>query len=373
MAEDLRQAALDYHRAPKPGKLGIHATKRMTTQRDLSLAYSPGVAAACEEIEKDAPPASGTTPPAPTSWRSSATAAPCSGSAPSARWPRSPSWKERPSSSRGSPISTCSTWRSTRPTSTASWTPSRASSRHSARSTSRTSRRRNASRSSGASGSASTSRSSTTTSTAPPSASPRPRSTRSAVVGKDVGAVRAGVLGRRRRGDGLSRPAGRARHPARKHGGVRQQGGAAQRPRRPQRAEAALRARTPTARTLDEVIEGADIFLGLSGPGTLSPSMVETMGPRPIILALANPTPEIMPEGRARRAGGCDHRHRALRLSQPGQQRPLLPLHLPRRASTAARPRINTAMKLACVRAIADSRHGRIVRRGGGRPTATSR
>ena len=54
MAEDLRQAALDYHRMPKPGKLGIHATKRMTTQRDLSLAYSPGVAAACEEIEKNA-------------------------------------------------------------------------------------------------------------------------------------------------------------------------------------------------------------------------------------------------------------------------------------------------------------------------------
>ena len=47
MVEDLRQAALDYHRKPKPGKLGIHATKRMATQRDLSLAYSPGVAAAC--------------------------------------------------------------------------------------------------------------------------------------------------------------------------------------------------------------------------------------------------------------------------------------------------------------------------------------
>ncbi len=53
MADDLRQAALDYHRNPKPGKLGIHPTKRMTTQRDLALAYSPGVAAACEEIEKD--------------------------------------------------------------------------------------------------------------------------------------------------------------------------------------------------------------------------------------------------------------------------------------------------------------------------------
>ena len=53
MADDLRQAALDYHREPKPGKLGIHATKRMNTQRDLALAYSPGVAAPCLEIAED--------------------------------------------------------------------------------------------------------------------------------------------------------------------------------------------------------------------------------------------------------------------------------------------------------------------------------
>jgi malate dehydrogenase (oxaloacetate-decarboxylating)(NADP+) len=53
MDEDFRKAALDYHRYPRPGKLAIEATKRMTTQRDLSLAYSPGVAAACEEIKAD--------------------------------------------------------------------------------------------------------------------------------------------------------------------------------------------------------------------------------------------------------------------------------------------------------------------------------
>jgi malate dehydrogenase (oxaloacetate-decarboxylating)(NADP+) len=50
MDEDFRKAALDYHRFPRPGKLAIEATKRMATQRDLSLAYSPGVAAACEAI-----------------------------------------------------------------------------------------------------------------------------------------------------------------------------------------------------------------------------------------------------------------------------------------------------------------------------------
>ncbi|MFT8243494.1 NADP-dependent malic enzyme [Roseomonas sp. BN140053] len=53
MDEDFRKAALDYHRFPRPGKLSIEPTKRMATQRDLALAYSPGVAAACEEIAAD--------------------------------------------------------------------------------------------------------------------------------------------------------------------------------------------------------------------------------------------------------------------------------------------------------------------------------
>ena len=50
MDEDFRKAALDYHRFPRPGKLTVEPTKRMATQRDLGLAYSPGVAAACEAI-----------------------------------------------------------------------------------------------------------------------------------------------------------------------------------------------------------------------------------------------------------------------------------------------------------------------------------
>jgi malate dehydrogenase (oxaloacetate-decarboxylating)(NADP+) len=53
MDDDFRQAALDYHRLPRPGKLTVDPTKRMATQRDLSLAYSPGVAAACEAIVAD--------------------------------------------------------------------------------------------------------------------------------------------------------------------------------------------------------------------------------------------------------------------------------------------------------------------------------
>ncbi|NMM81081.1 NADP-dependent malic enzyme [Acidovorax sp. SRB_14] len=50
---ELRRAALEYHEFPKPGKIAIAATKQMVNQRDLALAYSPGVAAPCEEIVKD--------------------------------------------------------------------------------------------------------------------------------------------------------------------------------------------------------------------------------------------------------------------------------------------------------------------------------
>ena len=53
MDPSLRQAALDYHRLPKPGKIAVAPTKGLVNQRDLALAYSPGVAAACEEIVAD--------------------------------------------------------------------------------------------------------------------------------------------------------------------------------------------------------------------------------------------------------------------------------------------------------------------------------
>jgi malate dehydrogenase (oxaloacetate-decarboxylating)(NADP+) len=52
-SDDLHQAALAYHRLPRPGKLEIQASKPLANQRDLALAYSPGVAAACMEIAKN--------------------------------------------------------------------------------------------------------------------------------------------------------------------------------------------------------------------------------------------------------------------------------------------------------------------------------
>ena len=55
-------------------------------------------------------------------------------------------------------------------------------------------------------------------------------------------------------------------------------------------------AQVTDARTLDDVIDGADLFLGLSGPGALTADHVARMAQRPIIFALANPTPEILPD-----------------------------------------------------------------------------
>ena len=53
MHDDLKQNALDYHRFPSPGKLEVTATKPLATQRDLALAYTPGVAAVCEAIAEN--------------------------------------------------------------------------------------------------------------------------------------------------------------------------------------------------------------------------------------------------------------------------------------------------------------------------------
>ena len=58
MDDTLREAALFYHRQGKPGKISVEPTKKLANQRDLALAYSPGVAAACDEIVKDAANAS---------------------------------------------------------------------------------------------------------------------------------------------------------------------------------------------------------------------------------------------------------------------------------------------------------------------------
>lgn len=55
MDDQLKQSALDFHQYPTPGKIQVSPTKPLATQRDLALAYSPGVASPCLEIAADPP------------------------------------------------------------------------------------------------------------------------------------------------------------------------------------------------------------------------------------------------------------------------------------------------------------------------------
>jgi len=114
--------------------------------------------------------------------------------------------------------------------------------------------------------------------------------------------------------------------------------------------------RTSEATTLAEVIDGADVFLGLSAAGALKPEMLAKMAPKPLILALANPNPEIMPElAKETRAdaivctGRSDYPNQVNNvLCFPFIFRGALDVH----ATT-----INEEMKLAAVRAIAKLAH----------------
>ena len=82
-------------------------------------------------------------------------------------------------------------------------------------------------------------------------------------------------------------------------------------------------------RTLEGVIEGADVFLGLSAPNVLKPEMLKSMADKPLVLALADPVPEIMPDvAQEARPDAIIATGRS--ISQSGEQRALFPLHFPR-------------------------------------------
>jgi malate dehydrogenase (oxaloacetate-decarboxylating)(NADP+) len=107
-----------------------------------------------------------------------------------------------------------------------------------------------------------------------------------------------------------------------------------------------------SARTLAEIVNGADVFLGLSAGGILKPEMVATMAERPVILALANPYPEILPEDA--KAVRPDCIIATGRSDYPNQVNNALCFpYIFRGALDVGATGINEAMKLACVRAIA--------------------
>jgi malate dehydrogenase (oxaloacetate-decarboxylating)(NADP+) len=111
-------------------------------------------------------------------------------------------------------------------------------------------------------------------------------------------------------------------------------------------------ARDTDKRTLAEIVTGADVFLGLSAAGVLKPEMVATMADRPVILALANPNPEILPEDAKRVRPDCIIA--TGRSDYPNQVNNALCFpYIFRGALDVGATEINEAMKLACVRAIA--------------------
>ena len=112
-------------------------------------------------------------------------------------------------------------------------------------------------------------------------------------------------------------------------------------------------ARKTSARTLGDIMDGADIFLGLSAGGVLKPEMVKGMARDPLILALANPTPEIMPEEAS--AVRPDAIIATGRSDYPNQVNNVLCFpFLFRGALDVGATTINEAMKSAAVRAIAE-------------------
>ena len=112
-------------------------------------------------------------------------------------------------------------------------------------------------------------------------------------------------------------------------------------------------AQATDARKLADIIAGADIFIGLSAPRVLKPEMLKLMAEKPLIMALANPEPEIMPD--IAKAARPDAVIATGRSDFPNQVNNVLCFpFIFRGALDVGATTINEAMKLACVHAIAD-------------------
>jgi len=118
-------------------------------------------------------------------------------------------------------------------------------------------------------------------------------------------------------------------------------------------ANKARYAQDTSARTLADIVRDADVFLGCSAAGVLTAEMVKTMAPKPIILALANPEPEIRPE--VAKAARPDCIVATGRSDYPNQVNNVLCFpYIFRGALDCGATKITEAMKLACVKAIAE-------------------
>ncbi|NCX27800.1 MAG: NADP-dependent malic enzyme [Rhodobacterales bacterium] len=118
-------------------------------------------------------------------------------------------------------------------------------------------------------------------------------------------------------------------------------------------AEKAAFAQKTDLRSLDEVIENADMFLGLSGPNILTSSMINKMSAKPIIFALANPSPEVMPD--IARKAASDAIIATGRSDFPNQVNNVLCFpFIFRGALDVEATEINDEMQLACIDAIAE-------------------
>jgi len=121
-------------------------------------------------------------------------------------------------------------------------------------------------------------------------------------------------------------------------------------------AQKASYAQRTDARDLSDIMAGADLFLGLSAPGVLTPDMVKEMAADPIILALANPEPEIRPE--VVREVRSDAIVATGRSDYPNQVNNVLCFpFIFRGALDVGATTVNDEMKLACVKALADLAH----------------
>ncbi len=117
--------------------------------------------------------------------------------------------------------------------------------------------------------------------------------------------------------------------------------------------EKAAWARDTAARTLGDAMQGADVFLGLSGPGVVSQDMIKSMAAKPVVFALANPDPEIRPEHVM--AVAADAITATGRSDYANQVNNALCFpYLFRAALDVGAPQINEAMKKAAVLALAD-------------------